>query len=46
VITETRVLATDDGARQAFTRYWRVVYPGSALIRVLWLDAVERRLRS
>jgi hypothetical protein len=46
VITETRVLATDADAREAFTRYWRVVYPGSALMRVLWLDAVQRRLQS
>jgi hypothetical protein len=44
--TETRVLATDETARQAFTRYWRVVYPGSALIRLLWLDAIQRRLQS
>ena len=45
VSTETRVLATDDDARTAFTRYWRVVYPGSALLRVTWLDAIARRLR-
>jgi hypothetical protein len=44
VTSETRILATDEGARSAFTRYWRVIYPGSALIRVLWLDAIERRL--
>lgn len=44
--TETRVLATDEASRGAFTRYWRVVYPGSALIRVLWLDAIQRRLQS
>lgn len=43
VTSETRVLATDDTARRAFTRYWRVIYPGSALARVLWLDAVQRR---
>lgn len=46
VSTETRIRATDQAARSAFTRYWRVVYPGSALMRVMWLDAVERRLRS
>ena len=46
VSTETRVQATDQAARNAFTRYWRVVYPGSALARVMWLDAIERRLRS
>ncbi len=44
VTSETRILATDEAARSAFTRYWRIIYPGSALIRVLWLDAVERRL--
>jgi len=44
VTSETRILATDEAARSAFTRYWRVIYPGSALIRVLWLDAVARRL--
>jgi hypothetical protein len=44
VSTETRVLATDPAARTAFTRYWRVVYPGSALIRLMWLDAIQRRL--
>lgn len=44
VTSETRILATDEGARSSFTRYWRVIYPGSALIRVLWLDAVERRV--
>jgi len=45
VSTETRIQATDEATRKAFSRYWRVVYPGSALIRVMWLDAVERRLR-
>jgi hypothetical protein len=46
VSTETRIRATDQAARSAFTRYWRVVYPGKALMQVMWLDAVERRLRS
>jgi hypothetical protein len=45
VSTETRIRATDQAARSAFTRYWRVVYPGSALMRLMWLGAVERRLR-
>ena len=44
VSTETRILATDEEAREAFTRYWRVIYPGSALVRVMWLDALQRRL--
>jgi len=41
--TETRVFGTDDGARRRFAVYWRVIYPGSALIRRMWLQAVKRR---
>jgi hypothetical protein len=43
VTTETRVAATDETARRSFGRYWRVVGPGSALIRVAWLRAIRRR---
>lgn len=41
--TETRVFAIDAGARRRFAPYWRVIYPGSALIRIMWLDAIKRR---
>ncbi|HEV8629075.1 MAG TPA: hypothetical protein VGV61_02075 [Thermoanaerobaculia bacterium] len=41
--TETRVFATDDQARRRFAAYWRLIYPGSALIRHMWLDAIRRR---
>jgi Protein of unknown function (DUF2867) len=41
--TETRIKATDQAARRSFGRYWRVVHPGSALIRRGWLRAVKRR---
>jgi hypothetical protein len=41
--TETRVHATTPGARRAFAPYWRVIYPGSALIRRMWLRAIRRR---
>ncbi len=41
--TETRVFATDARARRAFARYWRVIYPGSALLRRMWLRAIKRR---
>ena len=41
--TETRVATTDEHARRRFGRYWRLVYPGSALIRVAWLRAIRRR---
>lgn len=43
VTTETRVFATDASARRRFATYWRVIYPGSALIRRMWLRAIARR---
>jgi len=43
VSTETRIQMTDAVARSKFAMYWRVVHPGSALIRQLWLMAVKRR---
>ncbi len=43
VTTETRVFATDPVSRRRFARYWRVIYPGSALIRRMWLEAIRRR---
>jgi len=43
VTTETRVYATDASARRRFAIYWRTIYPGSALIRRMWLRAVKRR---
>ncbi len=43
VTTETRVFATDASSRRGFARYWRVIYPGSALIRRMWLRAIRRR---
>jgi len=41
--TETRIYATDAPSRRAFTRYWRVIYPGSSLIRRMWLRAIKKR---
>jgi hypothetical protein len=41
--TETRIATTDEGARRRFARYWRLVHPGSALIRHAWLRAIRRR---
>jgi hypothetical protein len=43
VSTETRVFANSDAARRRFAMYWRAIYPGSALIRRMWLRAIERR---
>ena len=39
--TETRIFATDDRTKRRFAVYWRVIYPGSALIRRMWLRAVK-----
>ncbi len=41
--TETRVDATDPKARRRFAAYWRIIYPGSSLIRYMWLAAVKER---
>ena len=41
--TETRILGTDATARRRFGRYWRVIHPGSAFIRVMWLRAIKSR---
>ena len=46
VTTETRVYATDALARRRFAAYWRVIYPGSALIRRMWLRAIKQRAES
>jgi len=42
--TETRVVATSPSARRVFAAYWRVIYTGSALIRRMWLRAIDRRV--
>jgi hypothetical protein len=41
--TETRILAVDADARRSFRCYWRLIYPGSAAIRIAWLRAIRRR---
>jgi hypothetical protein len=41
--TETRIATTDRHAQRSFARYWRLIHPGSALIRVAWLRAIRRR---
>ena len=40
---ETRVAATDEASRTAFTRYWRVIRHGSTAVRWELLTAVELR---
>lgn len=41
--TETRVFATDSWTARRFAVYWRIIFPGSALIRYQWLQAIYRR---
>ncbi len=43
VSTETRVFANSAAGRRRFAAYWRIIYPGSALIRRMWLRAIQRR---
>ncbi|MEA2437549.1 MAG: hypothetical protein QOF65_2105 [Thermoleophilaceae bacterium] len=44
--TETRIAGTDAAGTRTFRRYWRLVQPGSALIRRDILRAVARRAAS
>jgi hypothetical protein len=41
--TETRVFATDRTALRRFTPYWRIIFPGSWILRATWLDAIKTR---
>ena len=43
LVTETRIAGTDGHARRSFGRYWRLIQPGSALIRLAWLRAIAKR---
>jgi hypothetical protein len=42
VVTETRIVCTDDEARRKFGWYWRLVGPFSALIRRVLLGQIKR----
>jgi hypothetical protein len=41
--TETRFVATDEATHRLMSRYWRIIRPGSNLIRTQWLRAIRRR---
>jgi len=43
VTTETRIFAPEASVRRKFGAYWRVIYPGSSLLRIGWLEAIRRR---
>ncbi len=41
--TETRIYAVGTHMRRGLAAYWRMIYPGSALIRREWLKAIRLR---
>ena len=41
--TETRIAGVDADGTRTFGRYWRAIYPGSAIMRQVWLDSVAAR---
>lgn len=41
--TETRVYGSDRDVQRLFAPYWRVIYPGSAFMRRMWLRAIRKR---
>jgi hypothetical protein len=43
VATETRVFANSPAAGRRFGIYWRLIHPGSDLIRRMWLRAIALR---
>ena len=44
--TETRVFVTTRSARRPFAIYWRIIHPGSDIIRRMWLRAIKKRAES
>ena len=43
VTAETRILAVDTETRRSMGRYWRLIVPGSGLLRLQWLAAIKHR---
>ena len=41
--TETRILALDDLTRRGMGQYWRLIVPGSGLLRRQWLEGIKKR---
>ena len=44
--TETRMYGSDKEALKLVAMYWRVIYPGSAFIRRMWLRGIRKRAES
>lgn len=43
ISTETRIYANTASALRQFVVYWRVIHPGSDIIRRMWLRAIKQR---
>jgi len=43
VSTETRVYGNNANSVRRFAVYWRIIHPGSDIIRRSWLRAIKRR---
>jgi len=43
---ETRVVVLDDATSRGMGRYWRLIVPGSGLLRLQWLEGIKRRAES
>jgi len=43
VSTETRLHALDPESLRATAVYWRLIYPGSGMLRTMWLQAARNR---
>jgi hypothetical protein len=44
VSTETRLHGLDAGSRRGMAAYWRLIYPGSGMLRTMWLQAARARV--
>jgi len=43
ISTETRLHAPDPESRRGMAAYWRLIYPGSGMLRTMWLQAARSR---
>jgi len=43
ISTENRVYANSPSVTRQFAVYWRLIHPGSDIIRRMWLRAIKRR---
>lgn len=41
--TATRLRGLDAGSRRGMAVYWRLIYPGSGMLRTMWLEAARTR---